>query len=258
MLHDRYLGVESGVDHSIAIPFHWSKGAGLLNDKLSNGVKPEERDALWLCAGLLGTLAFASIQAKTPEEAWPLKQSSSLSDLDWLRMSQGKREIWSIADPFRADSLFYPLACHYMQLSNVRPVSYPGPELQTLPPELIELCNIDSMSTVANNPYLATASVLAQLLDLDCGGRNAGKFMCFFGNIHRSFRDLLEQKDPCALLLLAYWYAKISHLRQWWSYDRAALECQAICIHLQTYHEKDSKISRLLEYPTTMCSLGQC
>jgi hypothetical protein len=62
----------------------------LLNDKLSTSIEPSERDALWACAGLLGALSFSSIQAKTPEEAWPLKPSSP-SDLEWLKMSEGRR-----------------------------------------------------------------------------------------------------------------------------------------------------------------------
>lgn len=80
--------------------YHWSQGAALLNRKLSIGIEPEERDALWACAGLLGALALSSISATTPEEAWPLKQTSP-SDLDWLKMCEGKREIWKIADPRR-------------------------------------------------------------------------------------------------------------------------------------------------------------
>jgi hypothetical protein len=87
-MHEQHLSVGVGAERSIDIAFHWSRGAALLNSKLSAAIEPPERDALWACAGMLGVLAFSSIQAKTPEEAWPLKNSSS--DLGWLNLCEGK------------------------------------------------------------------------------------------------------------------------------------------------------------------------
>ena len=250
LMHDRHLGVESNVQQSTAIAFHWSQGAALLNNKLSVGVAPSERDALWVCAGLLGALACSSIQASAPEEAWPLEQSSP-SDLDWLKMCEGKRAIWKIADPLRADSIFHPIAPDFLRF-RITPDSSIL-ELQTLPLELLQLCNIDGASTQENNPYLASAFILAQLINIECNNNNIAMFLCFFGSIHSDYKRLLGQKDPCAMLLLAYWYAKVCQYKHWWIWRRAFLECQAICIYLRLYYGSDGNIMKLLQYPKTLC-----
>ena len=238
LMHDQHLAPELNSKLTAAIAFHWSQGAYLLNRRLSDGIVPSERDALWACAGLLGALSFASSPAHTPEESWPLKPHSP-SDLDWLRMTEGKRAIWKIADPMREDSLFYPMVPNFMQFATPDSCSA---ELQKLPPELIQLCNIHDSITPDSNPYLAAASFLARMIGIECSAQNFGSFLSLMGCMHRDFRELLEQKDPCALLLFAYWYAMISSLQEWWMLRRTSLECQAICTYLELHHGDDSNV----------------
>ncbi|MCJ1380841.1 hypothetical protein MMC17_003950 [Xylographa soralifera] len=249
--HDQHLSNESSVELSAAIAFHWARGAALLNQKLSDGIKPTERDALWACAGLLGALGFSSIRAKTPEEAWPLMQSSP-SDLDWLKMSEGKKALWEISDPTRADSLFYPMAPWFKQLEPF--ASSSGPEMQNLLPELIHLCEIDGTMLQDNSAYLPSLSFFARTGNIECNTHNLAKFLRFFGRMHPNFRHLIERKDPRALLLLAYWYAKVCQCQQWWLWRRANLECQAICIYLRRYHGDDINILNATRYPEMACT----
>ena len=258
------------MDQSVAIPFHWSRGVFLLNAKLTKGVAPSERDALWLCAGLLGALIFSSIQAKSPEEAWPLKQqfATPAGDLAWLRMSEGKREIWKIADPLRSDSIFQPLATDYTQY--FAPISSEDAPLENLPSDLLSLCNFSSSTTEASisnsesdrNPYFASVFTLAHLLPKPCSAATFPRFLTFIGFMNTSFRCLLEQKDPAALILMAYWYAKICHLDSWWVKERAVLECRAICMYLQQCYTNDTeegaKVLRLLEFPKARCGMERC
>jgi hypothetical protein len=251
MMHDRYLGTESSIRQSTAIAFHWSRGAALLNNKLSANIDPSERDALWACAGLLGALAFSSIEAKTPEQAWPLKPSS-LSDLDWLKMSEGKKEIWKIADPLRADSVFHPMVPDFLQYASPNSSSSSGSELQKLPNELIYLCRLNDTSMQNTNPYLASASFIAHTIDIECSTHNVGMFLSFFGCMHPHFKQLLGQRDPCALLLIAYWYVKMCQCQQWWIWRRASLECQAICRYLTLYHGGDGNILNAVRYLETI------
>ncbi|MCJ1472113.1 hypothetical protein MMC13_000760 [Lambiella insularis] len=231
--------------------FHWSQGAALLNQKLSTGLDPSDRDPIWACAGLLGALTCSSIHAKTPEEAWPLKQSSS-SDLDWLKMSEGKKAIWKIADPLRPDSVFHRVAPDFSQYASVSLSSMA--ELQKLPPELLQLCKLDDASKLEHNPYLVSASFLAQTINIECNSQTVGIFLSFFGCMHEDYRLLLAEKDPCAMLLLAYWYAKVSQCQQWWLWPRAYLECQSICRYLTCYHGNDSNILSAVRYPETICA----
>jgi hypothetical protein len=73
--------------------------------------------------------------------------------------------------------------------------------------------------------------------------------------MEESFLHLLEAKDPLAMLLLSLWYAKTSEF-QWWLSRRAALECQAICIYLETHHSDKREIVDLLWYSKSSCGLG--
>ncbi|MCJ1387484.1 hypothetical protein MMC18_000327 [Xylographa bjoerkii] len=236
------------VELSSAIAFHWARGAALLNRRLSDGIKSSERDALWACASLLGALGFSSICAKTPEEAWPLKRSSP-SDLDWLKMCEGKKALWKIADPTRADSVFYPMVPYFKQFD---PFVSSGQELEKLPAELTHLCGLDGTPMQDSNPYIASLSFLAHTSNIECNTHNLGMFLSFFGCMHPDFRRLVDQKDSRALLLLAYWYAKVCRCQQWWLWRRANLECQAICRYLRRYHSDDDNILNATRYPEMM------
>jgi hypothetical protein len=105
LMHDHYLSVSPNPKQSPAEACHWYRGAGLFNSKLSKLILPLERDAVWGAAALLGVIAFSYIDTTTPEETRPLKPPSSL-DLDWLRMSDGKKAIWKTSDPLRPDGIF--------------------------------------------------------------------------------------------------------------------------------------------------------
>lgn len=247
-MHEQSLGIGLGVQQSTSMAFHWSQGAAMLNDKLSSSIEPSERDALWACAGMFGALAFSSIEAKTPEEAWPLK--SSTSDLDWLKLCQGKREIWKITDPLRKDSVFHSIVPNFL----TSPKSYSDLKLQKLPPELIELCKLDDSLLLDDNPYFAPAAFLSQIIEMDCNGQTVGTFLSFFGCIRQDYKQLLGQKDPCALLLFAYWYAKMCQYRQWWVWRRAFLECQAICKYLKLNHGDNDNILKAISLPEMICA----
>jgi hypothetical protein len=58
----------------------------------------------------------------------------------------------------------------------------------------------------------------------------------------------LDDKDPKALLLVVYWYAKL-YRGQWWLRHRGLIEGQAICMYLDKYHGDDAKLQRMLEWP---------
>jgi hypothetical protein len=220
----------------------------MLNHKLSKPVSPDDRDALWATAALLGVIAFSSIEASTPKEAWPLS-----SNLDWLRMSEGKAVIWNITNPMRPDSVFYPLADEYRRgyfFSAAPPLS--GTE--GIPTQFVALYDLDVSSTTDNNPYYTTVHVLALLLSIECNQSTIAKFLGFIGHMKPDYRKLLELKDPRALLLLAYWYAKVCR-SLWWLERRAMLECQAICLYLERYHAEETAILELLQFPKVRCGL---
>ncbi|KAK9427001.1 hypothetical protein V1505DRAFT_95659 [Lipomyces doorenjongii] len=251
-IHDRYLSASPNSRYSITEIYHWSQAAALFHQKLSSPVKPSDRDALLATASLICIIAFSWVEASNPEEAWPLKRAEP-SDLEWLRMIDGKAAVWKIANPLRPDSIFHDLAADYE-------IDYPFSALtrrgiEGIPCAFVLLYSVDNSSTVHSNPYHAAVHTIAPLLHIECDPSTVVRFLSFITLMQPAFKRLLEQKDPRALLLLAYWYAKVCH-SLWWMVRRAVLECQAICIYLERHHAGERAIQEMLQFPKMRCGLA--
>ena len=252
LMHDRYLSAVPNTNLTTMEAFHWYQGVALFNSKIAGRVEPSERHAVYAAAVCLGVIAFFYIEAQTPEKAWPLKPSSPL-DLNWLSLSDGKKELGRDAQP-RVESIAF---------RSLNPFEYTKPRtststalgLEALPPELVQLCGLDASSTSVNNPYYNVATALAKSLYSDCKLTTILSFLAVIGNFHPEYKRLLKRKDPNALLLLAYWFAKMCQIPHWWIMGRAALEGQAICMYLQRFHGDNRDIQKLVQFPRMMCSL---
>jgi hypothetical protein len=243
MLHDRYLSGKLCVDEATAR--HWLQGTSMFKEVLSKPIANGSRDALWASAALLGCIQFAGIDARTPEEAWPLKPYCP-TDLDWLKMSDGKKAVFKIADPLRPDSVF-----RTMKVDNswcYRPINYDRENLMNVTRDFADLFSLGPNSTGENNPYHLAALAQARTIGVDCTQDTLIEFMSFIGQVKPELMALLHRKDPKALLLVVCWYAKV-YKYQWWIQRRGLLEGRAICIYLDRYHGDDSRIQRLLQWP---------
>jgi hypothetical protein len=158
-------------------------------------------------------------------------------------MCEGKKTIWKFADSLGYDSVFHAVAEELRAM--VTPTSC---GIKSIPSAFIPLCGLDDSSTTKNNPYHTTMHDLAPLLHIKCVQSTLPKFFSFVSYMQPEFRMLLEQKDSRALLLLAYWYAKICH-SQWWVARRALLECHATCLYLEKHHAGETAIQKLLQFP---------
>ena len=252
LMWDRFLSAAPNAKLSYIEAFHWYQGVALFKNKLSEPIQHSERDALWATAGLLGAVAFCYIEAETPEEAWPLRPPSSL-DLNWLKMSYGRKETSRITQTFRVDSVFKTVA-----LEDPNPVlpSSTGVGLGNLPPTFTKLYELNPTSNEDNNPYYTAVCALAQSLVIDDKLAMILSLLSFIGNISPDYKRLLEVKDPRALLLLAYEYAKVCQYHGTWVLRRATLECQAICIYLERYYRHEYVIQELLHFPKAMCGIA--
>lgn len=264
-IHDRYLcgaPILTSSDEVTGIYYHWSSGVSLFNKKLSSPIQDSDRDPLWSAAAICGIIAFASIEAMKPEEAWPLKPPEE-SDLDWLRMSEGKVAVFNLVNPLRSDSIFHSLLKNYYIDARRDEAMYGigagvggpliGPGLEYLPPQFTYLFDLDAPKE--SNIYYGALHTLGTLLPLQCGQKTLIQFLSFLSHVDVTFKTLLEVKDHRALLLLAYWYAKVCKTSIWWMDRRATLECQAICLYLQRY-STNLVIHELLDFPRSKCGLA--
>ena len=285
-MHDRYLKSPNNV---VATPyecFHHSRAAALLNSTLSNRTSApcdaDERNALWSTAVMLCNISFFCVDSVDPEQSWLLKTdpdpddenanselynqdqqqeestmpSSSLNNrFHWLNMSEGLRVMWNIATPGEPGGLFHILSQKpqnaYLQTKLTRSFL---PGIQGIPEDFVELYEMSESSATENHPYHAAVRSISELLAIECTQDTIVKFMGWTATLTKRFRALLAGRDPRALLLLAYWYAKTSGTL-WWINLRSGSECMAICLYLERECRGQELFLKMLEYPRSRCGL---
>lgn len=255
-MHDRHIATSMSSQASEKESFHTYHGTAIFSALLKQDIPAHERDPLWACAALLGAITIASIEATCAEEAWPLAPPAP-ADLDWLRMSDGKKEVWRLVNPLREDSVWKE-ALAYDHHTQPEPVQGPIPELEMLYPYLTRIYDYNPLAPAQedkDDPYHTAASILTRLLEFDCNHANIMYYLSFLGHMDPRYRRLLHNKDPKALLLLVWWYGKMCQYNAWWMSRRMRLEGQAICLYLEKHHADKEDIVRLLDYPKMMTGL---
>jgi hypothetical protein len=245
MIHDRAHLPASR--QSTSEVYHWYEGTSQFNKMLSGPLTSSERDAIWITAVLLGCSTLAQIESDTPEQAWPLKEPS-LTDLDWIKMSWGKKEAWRIADVYRPDSCLHELRFgHYPNEFLLKPTDQEV--FQNLPPELVDFCDLHPDSTPEANPCHTPGAIIARLVSVEHNRDNMLKFLTFLGHMPLDFRALLEAKDPRALVIMLWYHSMWLCSDQWWIKRRCVLESQALIIYLERYHSYIPHLQKMLGYP---------
>jgi hypothetical protein len=201
---------------------------------------------------------WSKIEAESPEAAWPLKDLEP-GEPDWLTLIQGHdSEIWDFCDPFRADSCLRNLfvKCNTEDgCADFTPYELKDGGFPNLPGPLLDFLKLTDPLVWQSSPYYRAANIVSQLMPIECNQRNLVKFAAFLYLMVPEFRELRSRKDPGVLLLISYWHAKTIPSQQWWMCKRANLECHAICIFLERYHNNIPYLERLLEFPKRYCGL---
>ncbi|KAL4953509.1 hypothetical protein BDW69DRAFT_200135 [Aspergillus filifer] len=287
--YDRHLNIPGtlGNRRTVEECFHWSQATALLNRRLKQSIAadPEDKDAIWGTAAALVILTFSSPNARSPEEAWPLKaksnsshfisssepaSSSSLSsepdldpnldsELNWLRMSTGKMSLWTLVNPLRPESLFSIMAHTFNTM--LSPFPSPQSGIDGIPQPLAQLCTLGYSSTPSDNPYFLAAHAVSTLLDLPDCAVGMGEVYLFMrilqfqdpnsdsGHCGRGIRELLRMRDPVALLLLYLWYQKAGRA-VWWIQLRARVEGPAIEMFLRRDYGRNRALIDILDSGT--------
>ncbi|KAJ6006641.1 hypothetical protein N7451_004585 [Penicillium sp. IBT 35674x] len=260
LMHDRHLTMTDNLQYCPHLVFaeyyHWHRAALLFNDRLSTlrQFHGEEtaasRVALLSTAAILWTISFCHIEARTSQEAWPLKSTSS-SDLNWLRMNNGKEQIWKFTRSYRPDPVSTTLASMRTHEMLTTPYKNDIILLNNLPPAFIRLFNLASCNSLqddSTDPHYTIGVQVAQVVFGDCPLYvTILSFVAFVGGMSSEVRGLLEAKDPRMLLALALWYAKLYQVGIWWMSRRLLLEGQAIRIYLKRFFAPDADIQAVLE-----------
>jgi len=204
---------------------------------LSNPIRQSDRDTIWATAVVVGILSIGSFDASRLSDAWPLRPPSP-SDLDWYRLTDDKKVVWHLTDPVRADGLFRAMADEYAAFQ----IDIPQVGVDGIPLDLAKVTSMTSTSTQENSPYFRATHILTRLKGMKIVGV---RVIVFVSQSQLAFRDLLQQKDPVALLLLGIWYAQ-SNRECWWLERRALFEGQAIREYLERYYHSMHEVLKLL------------
>ncbi|KAK5449587.1 hypothetical protein LTS15_008662 [Exophiala xenobiotica] len=238
--HDRFLTGKAISGQSEDENYHMSQGIKGVQTRLSRPIRPEDRDALFISASLLGVMTFFAMEAKSIEHVWPLADG----DLSWVNLSDGKKTIWRATNPLRRDSVWRPMAEMY-EHDFMSSEKGPGCVLSVFD----HLCSERDGSIAAlANPYHKSAQYLISLLGLELTDSTWIRFLAFICQVDPPWKELLAAKDPWALLMLAYWFMKICR-GAWWASTRAIVQGQAICVYLERYHADDALLQMAIPLP---------
>jgi hypothetical protein len=247
-IHDRYIQSPAIQHRSISEIYHGTQCAKLFNWKLSQPLQLEDRDALWATAAMLGIISTSSVEASNPEESWPLKPPES-GDLEWLNIAEGKKAVWKLTDPSRSGSIFEPMFKGEESLFT----PLPSFGIEDVPAEIVLLCNLNESSSPKNNPYFTAVHSLSRVLHASGNNLPGARSLHFFYNMEKPFKNMLEQKDPVALLLFALWYSTVPS-GMWWVQRRAMVESQAIFLYLERSHKENKPVQALISKVNMMSS----
>ncbi|KAI1608606.1 hypothetical protein EDD37DRAFT_642349 [Exophiala viscosa] len=237
--HDRFCAVSATSRQTTDEIYHLHRGISGMHQKLSRGIRPEDRDALFIAASILGVMMFFQIEASSVENVWPL----GAGDFAWVGMSDGKKAVWRATNPLRQDSMWRAVAESYEMHFR-----FTEKEPTNMISVFDHLCTNSSSPPAVANPYHKTAQFLITLLALELNDTTWMRFLVFICHVDPPFRALIERKDPWALLMLVYWFMKICR-GPWWVSTRAILQGQAICIYLERYHADDVLLQKAIPRP---------
>ncbi|CAO2654381.1 Nn.00g111140.m01.CDS01 [Neocucurbitaria sp. VM-36] len=234
---------------------HWNIATELFNQVLARPIPPSYRDArydsrssppscytnLWATGVFLGAASFWYLESTSVEKVWPLKPDDP-SDLTWMKLGEGKRHLWRVADPTRPESLF-------SDIIQVRPCADLPDWVETDNTSRIcgrvrQILNITPGSTITNNVYHLPAIILSRIQDLQLTQENVLKFLYITAFITPEFLALLETKDPRTVFILGWWFKMMRDGELWWMARRAKVEGEAIRVWLL---REDPGLAELLD-----------
>lgn len=201
----------------------------------------EHQAALFATSTLLVILSFCYVEAQTYGAAWPFADSNSVStsaDLQWIKLSNGKLSVQSLTSDLKDDPAFHHL------------VLVKGPNDTVFPPSKLPSPSIDVeyFQHFGGLEWARFTRVAYSSNSIEI----VFEFWTFVAGIGPEFESALREKKPRALLILLYWYAKLSTIPLWWLRARTLLEGQAICAHIQGHYQDDVELLHSLHWPSSV------
>lgn len=243
--HIRHLQPINHNATRISEAHHWQQAITLFKQELSSPVKLENMDSVISTCMLLTVLSYTS-DSHDPSASWVFCSQPQTS---WLFIQGGLHALIDKYAPTIANSVWMPVMRDADDFTGSDQIQNPGRD--GIPEAFADLCDIDNFSSSKNNPYHGPLRVISALLQLEFTSKNFAKFVFFLRMLRGEYANLLQKKDPRALLILSYWFAILCKVDQWWIHARAMLECGSVCVYLE--NNEDPRIVNLLKFPAEAC-----
>lgn len=233
--------------YALAEASHWQRGLRLYRAALA--ARHHDSDATITATFLSIIFTFALDDALPPDSYAAADDPDKLTHaLNPLAATAGFGALRALLGERILDSVWRAVLLDSDDAHGTFSTDTPG--VAGLPAAFVHLCELDPSSNADNNPYHTIVRLLTPLLRLRPDGHNFTKLIAFSGRTWRAFRPLLCRRDPRALLLLAYWFALMRQVGQWWIATRAETECVAIVEYL--CRVGDARITALLPFPASL------
>src|SRR5712664_2029816 len=184
----------------MAEAYHWQQAIDLYSKEIGSGVGKHNMDALFSTSMLIGVLSF-SVDEFNPANSWVF--SDAPDGLHWLSLQSGLRYLIEQTNPWLYQSIWFD--CFKKSYDENVDFHDERPGRVDLHTGLADLCEIDDTTTVESNPYHWPLRMLSNMLHLERSPKNFPKFVHFMGRLLPDYLELLQRKDPRALLILGWW-----------------------------------------------------
>lgn len=233
---------------------HFHQGLELYTSELSHPVQPRMMDALFAACMLFAMLAYTIPSEKSGHVAQTSSFDMPSADaLAWLTSQTGfliLKETPTL-QPYLPGSIWHKLLGE--SDSHAKAITT-DQSLLTIPTEWQIVCQMHGHKSNSNNIYYDAVKYVVYTQDIDATDPDNFSYMiCFPGHMSSDFKELVQNKDDVALLLLSHWLAKLCTMGYWWCRRRALIECRAICEYLRMECYSDHQMQTLLEVPRRAC-----
>ncbi|KAI9643298.1 hypothetical protein NHQ30_007915 [Ciborinia camelliae] len=241
--------------YNIAFALHYALSLSSYSLQLRTIFDASNADASLASSYLHTMLAFKNVQPQNHSTV----DVDAAGGLTWLRAMRGVTVLWSMSDirSHQKNSLFLGLDNHCKQVAEGE-----APDLDDVLPALNSwaletsrairgLFEVDCDPDTFKNSYEGPLNNLYQLMRLGNDRDVICRFMSFVGELPDSFVELLDQKEPRALLMLCYWSALLTQHESWWVGGPAKVVCKRLCSYLDGI--LDQRVHDLLQFPASNC-----
>ncbi|KAL6237971.1 hypothetical protein BDW75DRAFT_202714 [Aspergillus navahoensis] len=226
--------------------YFWQRAVQLYSAALQHPVNQQNVSGLIAASMLIGLTSLTPLKFEI-QDSWVFTGRGS--DLNWLAIQGGLACILKHAGEYVPGSIwgapFSESNEHESRLFRFEITK--GRE--GLRPDLADLCGITDETDDRTSPYWHPIKLLTPYMELERNAQNASQCVTWMGRLDPPFVNLCRERDPRALVILAYWMGLMCSLSRWvpWVEGRIRKECIAVCIYLESLG--DPVIQPFLEFP---------